>query len=321
MTAREVAALDVAYDTSAPARLLEREGALAVFEFGGGSSPAADPRHIQVPLTGLDTAVPHEYWSVAASVECGRDGALRWAAGGGWRMSVVEVTEPGQGGIEAASEQAYRQLLAHVGAAPEHHLHRIWNYLDAINEGVADQERYRLFCNGRARALLAHAVSDFPAATAIGHRSQHHLLQIYALSAVVPGHALENPRQVSAWQYPRRYGPTAPSFARAMRLPDGSLAISGTAAVVGHASHHHDDVTAQADEAFANLRSLLDGAGLPPFDAHSPLKVYLRHAGDAGAVHAALARHLDPAVPRILLHGEICRSELLVEIDGWRFAS
>lgn len=321
MTAREIAILNVAYADSGPAELLARDGVLAVFEFDAEASLTVDPRHIRIPLDGLDAAVPRECWSVDATVESGRDGALRWSAGGGWRLTVVEVSGHAMGGIEAASEQAYSLLLAHVGAAPEHHLHRIWNYLDAINEGAADQERYRLFCNGRARAMLAHGVNDYPAATAIGHRGPRRLLQVYALSAARPGHAMENPRQVSAWQYPRRYGPTAPSFARAMRLPDGSLAISGTAAVVGHASHHHDDVTAQADEAFANLRSLLDGAGLPPFDAHSPLKVYVRHAEDAVAVHAALVRHLDPAVPRILLHGDICRSELLVEIDGWRFAS
>lgn len=320
MIAREAAAFDVAYVASGSPELLEREGVLGVFEFGGDAPLTADPRHVRVPLGGLDSALPHECWSVAASVESGRDGALRWSAGGGWRLTVVELAESAHGGIEAASEHAYRLLLAHVSATPEQHLHRIWNYLEAINEGAADQERYRLFCNGRARAMLAHGVNNYPAATAIGHRGTHHLLQVYALSATRPGHALENPRQVSAWQYPRRYGPTAPSFARAMRLPDGSLAISGTAAVVGHASHHHDDVTAQSDEAFANLRSLLDGANLPAFDAHSPLKVYVRHPDDAGAVHAALARHLDPAVPRILLHGDICRSELLVEIDGWRFA-
>jgi chorismate lyase/3-hydroxybenzoate synthase len=160
----------------------------------------------------------------------------------------------------------------------------------------------------------------FPAATAIGHRGPRGRLQVYALSATSDGRALENPRQVSAWEYPRQYGPTAPSFARAMLLPQGGLAISGTAAVLGHASHHVGDVTAQVDEAVANLQALLERAALPAFDAFSPLKVYVRHPEDAGAVSAVLARHLDASVPRILLQGDICRTELLVEIDGWRFA-
>ena len=37
------------------------------------------------------------------------------------------------------------------------------------------------------------------------------------------------------------------------------------------------------------------------------------------AVRAFLKRRL-PGVPVLLLHGDICRSELLVEIDGWRYA-
>jgi chorismate lyase/3-hydroxybenzoate synthase len=43
----------------------------------------------------------------------------------------------------------------------------------------------------------------------------------------------------------------------------------------------------------------------------------VRHPEDAETVRAALARHLDASVPRILLQGDICRTELLVEIDGW----
>ena len=173
--------------------------------------------------------------------------------------------------------------------------------------------------NARARRRAAHGLQRYPAATAIGHRGKPRRLQVYARSAAGDGRALENPRQVSAWEYPRQYGPTAPSFARAMLLPQGGLAISGTAAVIGHASRHGGDVTAQLGEAVANLEALLERAAMPAFDATSPLKVYLRHPQDADAVRAALARHLDDAVPRILLQGDICRAELLVEIDGWRF--
>lgn len=312
-------ALRVAYRGEPAATLLEAPDTLAVFDFGAAGDRLPDSRYLQIPLPPLGVGAPRECWSVDATVEHGAEGALRWAAGGGWRFVAVEIDEAACGGIEAASGRAYDLLLAHVAAAPEEHLQRIWNYLGAINAGVGDDERYRLFCNGRARGLAAHGITRYPAATAIGHHGRAGLLQVYALCATEAGRALENPRQVSAWKYPRQYGPTAPSFARAMRLPGGALAISGTAAVVGHASHHADDVAAQADEAVANLRTLLEQAALPPFDASSPLKVYVRRPQDAAHIAAALARHLDPSVPRILLQGDICRSELLVEIDGWRF--
>lgn len=312
------ARLEVAYRTDPAVALLARRGTLAVFEFGERHGPDDDPRHLHVPLRALTGPAPRECWSIDADVVAGRDGSLRWSSGGGWRFAAVEVNEAHHGGIEAASERAYDQLLAHVAACPQPHLQRIWNYLYSINAGAGDAEHYRLFCNGRARGLAAHGVAHYPAATAIGHHGPRGLLQVYALCAGEPGLTLENPRQVSAWEYPRQYGPTAPNFARAMALPNAGLAISGTAAVIGHASHHHADVAAQADEAFANLDALLARAGLSGFDARSPLKVYVREAGDVPIVEAALRRHLDPTVPCVILHGDICRRELLVEVDGWR---
>lgn len=318
MTASVPTMFKVAYRDQPAPSLLAEPGTLAVFSFLDGAPETADPRHLQVLQPALDADAPLECWTVAGTVKHGRADDLRWAAGGGWRFVAIEVDETTPGGIEAACEHAYERLLTHVAGSPEPNLLRIWNYLDAINTGAGDAERYRLFCGARARCMAAHGLHRYPAATAIGHHGPRRL-QVYALCAAQAGTALENPRQVSAWEYPRQFGPTAPSFARAMQLPTGGLAISGTAAVIGFASHHAGDVTAQANEAVANLHALLQRAALPAFDASSPLKVYVRHPGDAPAVRAVLAERLDPAVPRVLLHGDICRSELLVEIDGWRF--
>jgi chorismate lyase/3-hydroxybenzoate synthase len=300
--------------------LLSQSGTLAVFDFDQAAAHASDPRHFRVLQGALALPAPLECWQVDAEVSHGSANGVRWSQGGGWRFVAIEVDETPAGGIEAACELAYDRLLTHVASSPEHHVLRIWNYLGAINQGEGDTERYRLFCGARARRMAAHGVSRYPAATAIGHRGPSGRLQVYALCADRDGVAMENPRQVSAWQYPREYGPTAPSFARAMQLPRGGLAISGTAAVIGHASRHAGDVTAQVEEAVANLHALLERAALPAFDANSPLKVYVRDPGDTQAVETALARQLDPAVPRLLLQGDVCRRELLVEIDGWRFA-
>lgn len=307
----------VAYHDAPAQSLLDQPGTLAVFDFSASTPRIADPRHLHVVQAAVGP-MPLECWSVAGPVSHGREGDLRWSRGAGWQFMAIEADESA-GDIESACGHAYDRLLAHLSASRERHLLRVWNYLDNINAGEGDAERYRRFCSARARSMAAHGLVRFPAATAIGHRGPRGRLQVYALSATADGQALENPRQVSAWEYPRQYGPTAPSFARAMLLPQGGLAISGTAAVIGHASHHVGDVAAQVDEAVANLKALLERAALPAFDALSPLKVYVRHPEDAEAVGAALARHLDASVPRILLQGDICRTELLVEIDGWRF--
>ena len=163
-----------------------------------------------------------------------------------------------------------------------------------------------------------------PAATAIGSRDGRRVLQVYWLAAREPGTPLENPRQTQAWRYPRQYGPQAPGFARAMLPADAAmpLLLSGTAAVVGHASQHGDSLAAQLDETLANLDSLLATARArraalaAHFGPDSRLKVYVRDADALPQVAALLESRLPAQVPRIVLHGQVCRRELAVEIDG-----
>jgi len=161
----------------------------------------------------------------------------------------------------------------------------------------------------------------YPAATAIGVRDGRRCLQLCWLAARCAGSPWENPRQLSAWRYPRRYGPVAPGFARGMRAPtrETQLFVSGTAAVVGHASHHAGDACAQTGETLANLDSLLAAAGVSAdarYGAGSLWRVYVRHAADAKPIERCLRTHFPPEAELLLLNGDICRAELVVEIDG-----
>ncbi|WP_114240295.1 pteridine-dependent deoxygenase [Dyella sp. C9] len=311
----------VSYRIADPSTVLDEPGTLALFGFGAGVSRSDDARWLRVALESIETAAPLEVWQVDGPVRHGRHEGLRWSAGAGWLFAVLELDEREHGGPRGAAQAAYAQLSAFLAGRSEQHLQRIWNYLRAINDGDGDAERYKLFCEGRAAGMGRCFADGFPAATAIGHHLAEPLLQVYALACQRPGQQVENPRQVSAWRYPSQYGRTPPSFARAMALPArDALAISGTAAVVGHASAHTDNLPAQLDETLANLEALLARAGMPyGFDARSPLKAYVRRPADALPVRDFLQRRL-PGVPVLVLHGDICRHELLVEIDGWRYA-
>jgi chorismate lyase/3-hydroxybenzoate synthase len=311
----------VSYRIADATALLEEPGVLALFGFAGDAVASDDPRYLQVALESLDEPAPFELWQVDAAVSSGTEGALRWSAGGGWLFAAIELDEREHGGLEACAAFAYANLRQFVDQRAERHVQRVWNYLGAINRGSGDAERYKHFCDGRARGMGTFFGEGFPAATAIGHLGADHRLQVYLLACDQPGSRVENPRQVSAWRYPRQYGRTPPSFARAMSLPaQDALAISGTAAVVGHASAHEDDLEAQLGETLTNLEALLTSAGMPAvFDSGSVLKTYVRHGADATQVRAFLRGRL-PGVPTLLLQGDICRSELLVEIDGWRYA-
>ncbi len=99
------------------------------------------------------------------------------------------------------------------------------------------------------------------------------------------------------------------------------LMISGTASIVGHASRHPGSLASQIDETLANLESVLASAtsvqpALPARrGAQSLLKVYLRDGASAARAAAHLEERLPGGVRYIILEADICRSELLVEID------
>lgn len=315
-----------------PARLLAADDVLAVLGFGGDAPCSDDPRYLRVPLQPWHPTrgqgTPYEIWHANAPVTRGRDGAIAWASDGQLLFGAIEIEEssaPGNAGIAEAAQRAYASLTGFVAGSGYRHLLRVWNYLDAITQGDGDNERYRQFCIGRARGLGDFDASALPAATAIGRCDDARVIQVYWLAARTAGTPLENPRQLSAYRYPRLYGPQSPSFARAMLPPAGSampLLLSGTASVVGHQSLHDDCLESQLAETFANFDSLITAARqqrplLPAaFGPGSRLKVYVRDAADLPRVAAVLDARLGPDVPRLLLQAAICRRELRVEIDG-----
>lgn len=318
-------------------RVLAGADTLAVFGFGHAAPLHADPRYLRVALEPHGPA-PFERWRGQAPVTRGIDGDIAWAEDGALQFGAIELDEvlddanPDAGGLSdicAATSAAYRRLIAFTTARGYPHLLRIWNYLDGITVGEGDDERYRRFCQGRAIGMR-DALGEFdpeclPAATAIGRVDGSRRLQLYWLASRTPGTPLENPRQLSAYRYPRQYGPQPPSFARAMLPPAGShmpLLLSGTAAIVGHESLHADLVATQLDETLANFDTLLAAAHArwpslsPKFGPRSCLKVYVRDRQELAAVAALLDARLNPDVPRLILHAAICRRELRIEIDG-----
>lgn len=318
------AQLRVDYRDTPLESLLAEPDTLAVLGFGNAAPVNDDPRYLRVALQ-PHGAIPFEHWRAHGPVTHGHDGDVAWSEDGALLFGAIEVDE-GDAGIEAIATAAYARMASFTRAHGYPHLLRVWNYLDGITHGDGDAERYRLFCVGRARGLGEFDPHALPAATATGHTSAAgaQRLQVYWLAARTPGTPLENPRQLSAYRYPRRYGPQPPSFARAM-LPSGAampLLISGTAAIVGHESQHAGDVGAQIEEILANLDSLIATARvhrpeLPTrMGAGTQLKVYVRDRNELDTVTTRLRERLDPAVRFIVLHSAICRRELSVEIDG-----
>ncbi len=284
--------------------LQEGGDVLGVVGFGGGAHAAAA---LTVPIAAQGGLV--EVWR-GGRVTAGRVGDVTCADDGQWLFAAIAV-DAGRD-IETAAYAAYRELLAVLDARGYPHLVRVWQYFSGINDKEEELERYRRFNRGRHAALAGYLAAGRhrPAATAIGCDGDG--LYLYALARRTPGAPIENPRQISAFHYPPDYGPQPPDFTRAMRV-DGDcryLFISGTAAIVGHASHHAGDADAQCRETVRNLDAVLQAGGLaaPRIEA---IKVYVRPG-------QAVPRLPDPwgKAPTLVLASAICRAELLVEIEA-----
>lgn len=293
---------------------------LFAVQFGCDQVPVP-ARCARVRLEPLAGAGLTEVWYANGPVHTGFDGQIRFAADDHHLAAAIEVDERQHGGLAAAAAYVYSHIAEFQLRSKYRHLQRIWNYLDDINTGAGDDERYRVFCSGRTQGLKQLGLERFPAATAIGRRDGSGRLQVYWLAGREPGFALENPRQMSAYQYPRQYGPTPPAFSRAMLVAPDLLMISGTASIVGHASQHAGNVQRQMTEIFKNLDSVLSRARahapeLPgKFGRSTLIKAYLRDPADLEVVESALRERLPSETPFLVLLGDVCRADLLLEFD------
>lgn len=259
-----------------------------------------------------------EIWQIegAEQVESGQAGACVWRRTNNLQMCGYSDDLMSEKDIEQATYQAYSALLEFIVDSPHPELVRFWNYLPNINHGAGDAENYKRFCNGRLQAFTEFKLDDlqFPAASAVGHYQQG--LTVTALTAASAVRHYANPRQVDAFKYPRQYGPSSPSFARATTVTINErdfCFISGTASILGHSSVHKEDLKLQLYTTNDNILYLLKETGFKR-NQIGTLRVYLRNQSDLAECQQVLAE-LFPDTTIIYLHADICRSDLLVEIE------
>lgn len=295
------------------------ESLFAQFEFCKAAELEPTAGQYCVELEHLD-GPKIEYWFVDGPSEHGSSGAIRWSLSKG--QLLLHWHGDGEN-IRQAAQDAYAELLALMQQLGFPHITKGWNHIPLINEGDADLERYRQFCVGRAEALdQVDPLADRspPAGTAVGSTGES-AFQVFLLAGKHPPQPLENPRQVSAYKYPRQYGPRSPSFSRASYQTGNNLFVSGTAAIAGHQSIPGSTLSKQIDETMVNWRALLNasadgiGTAFHLSDGES-FRLYLRHPEDLAIANAKLRESGLDTSKVIALRADICRAELLVELDG-----
>jgi enamine deaminase RidA (YjgF/YER057c/UK114 family) len=282
--------------------------------------PSSQQRAVIAPLS-ADAGL-HEIFP--GTVPSGPKGEFSLARSDRWLTGIARLSlHAGQ--LERETRTLYADLFE---ASAGWHLSRVWNYVPGINaSGLDGLENYRAFCRGRSVAFENAFGRDFkrrlPAASAVGTGGKE-LIVAFAASTSEPTH-IENPHQVPAYEYPSTYGPRPPSFARASIVSDGALKtvfISGTSAIIGHATVAPFDTHGQLDCTLANLRTIATACGLgATLGAGSAqrrnFRIYLRNPNDCSPIDAVLqAQLLRPGDAVSYVHADICRRELNVEIEA-----
>ncbi len=298
------------------------------FRFGSSSSGEADASIFRLHIDALGPSAPDEIWLTNSAVSVCEVGEFTVAECDDYLAAHVEVRLDSGVDFSDLTTQIYCELLrlAHERGYPN--LIRAWNYFPGINQGEGDHERYRQFTAGRAVAFdeFAYQGEALPAGTAIG-TDEGTPLTISALATRDRCRMIENPRQISAYQYPREYGLSSPSFSRAVVVDSASghrILMSGTASIVGHQSMHLDDPMQQTTETLRNLDELIRQARVETQSLATPgraltdgyWRIYVRRPEQVEEIERVLREYLVDDSSLIFLRGDICRRELLLEIEA-----
>lgn len=304
--------------------------------------------HLRTPsVAGLTILTPHPPAWVATLVEpahigtLGGHDALAGRVATGEHFTHVQVVVSGADALSPAALAEYVSeaylLVADALTRERRHPIRFWNFVPHIHTPCGDGiDRYMVFNSGRFAACehWLGSASDFDhtlaAASGVGIVGPD--LAIHCLAADSPGVPVENPRQVPAYRYSTRFGPRPPCFARATRITrpiDDAwwLLVAGTASICGEDTAFAGDVRAQTAETFANLDALLDaaarahaadqaGGAVARGARFTSLRVYVVHEADLGVVQDMVHERYPGVVDVEYAKADLCRSDLLVEIEG-----
>ncbi|MGJ8670854.1 MAG: hypothetical protein ACSHXK_15315 [Oceanococcus sp.] len=292
------------------------ENILAEVSFDTSNHNNEYPRLWPIGLTAVGQQPMSERWFVQGPVNDLKVGEFSVSNSKSWAWVGTEAACSEQSDVVYLTQNLFHQLHQTCTQLNKPFVARLWIIIPNIHHGCADKERYKLFCTGRHLAYekLGIRAPNFPAATVIGSHSGP--IRMHALLCDESGTAVENPLQTSAYEYPRDYGPNSPSFSRALQSQH-QFFVSGTAAIRGSDSQHPENVDAQLQDIDCNLEALCASQQLqqPWHQLAQYGRVYLRDTNLASTVRAQTNQLWGNAQSWPILHGDICREELLCEVE------
>ena len=219
---------------------------------------------------------------------------------------------------------------------------RQWNYIEQIVRVTNGHQNYQDFNESRARFYdKASWVNGYPAATGVGSCCAGVMIDLDAFHPVSSG--VEVLALNNSWQVPAHgYSPcvligtsdvrtglkTTPKFERGKLVyweNKGLVYVSGTAAIRGEESLKNVGIVEQTRITLENIehlisKEILSEAGVENASGaqlHS-MRVYLKDEALFEPAKQIINEKYE-ALPSVYLKGDVCREELLVEIEGFAY--
>ena len=222
--------------------------------------------------------------------------------------------DDGRAAVPDQAQRTLEQLESALGCARMNmsHVVRTWFF----NHDILDW--YGAFNTVRTRFFADRGVFDgvVPASTGIGGANPAGTalvgaaLAVQALTRGTSVRPVDSPLQCPALAY-------GSSFNRAVELSTPDLRrvwVSGTASIGPDGDTVHiDDVAAQVERTMEVVEAILHTAGMSYADVTRAV-AYLSDPRSVGGVDAYAASHL-PATPLIIAQADICRHDLLFEVE------
>ncbi len=228
--------------------------------------------------------------------------------------------------------EAFGLLLEKAGT-PLRSVVRQWNYIENITGSDEGRQRYQEFNNVRSVFYGRHFDgTGYPAATGIGMNLGGVVIEFVAVD--FPGadsFSIDNPQQVSAHDYSEKVLAgvnlsvrSTPKFERARYLEifgKKQIFISGTASIRGEKTVGEGDAVEQTCVTVRNMQQLyskkvlsqIPGDLLQPAYGHA--RIYVKKREDFTAIKKTFKKYYGN-LPAVYILADICREDLLVEIEG-----
>jgi len=272
------------------------------------------------------------YGTVPYTVIISSHGKEIWAAGLGTEACFDDTRKSAVGAFEMVAG-----ILSQEGMS-FNNLIRQWNYIGNILEFRSGFQNYQVFNEVRSEYYSKfRTAQSFPSATGIGMKLGGVYIDFCAIgendNLLIK--AVNNPNQINAYEYsqqvlkgliakgkPRK---NPPQFERALYVANGcsrTLFVSGTASIIGQETIGRGNVAEQTLVTIENINKLKDNGYISHLIGQelsggkcSLIRVYVRKKEDFTEVRNICTDHYTN-VPSIFVEADICRDDLLVEIEA-----